>query len=401
MALHHNLRLMKWFNFFIDFKPYSPIAIVYFAQVTGSFASGLLVFSIFSIAISVFEIPTGIYSDKIGRRKTLILGAIASVVSLTFYAIGGTFWMLVLGAIFAGFQESFFSGNNDALIYDSLAETKEQDTFHEHLGKINSMFQLGLGTSALLASLLVGISLSFVFWVSVIPQVIALLIGLRLTEPKVHFARESGNMYVHFREALKKFKENYKLRDLSLSSILKFGMGEVSHQFTPAFIVTVWPVWALGIYRSLCNLFAYIGSRCSGNILNKFSAFKVLLIGQVLSIAIDIGAVWYPGVWSPILISLTSISFGISLIALQALMHKEFSDKQRATMGSINSLFGNIFFAVFAYLFGLVADHLGMAQPIIITNLLLLSVVYLYWRLFKNHQKEVLHPAFYRHHTMK
>lgn len=393
MALHNNLRLMKWFNFFSDFRPYSPIAIVYFSQVTGSFASGLLIFSIFSIAISAFEIPTGIYSDRNGRRKTLILGAVASVLSLACYAIGGTFWMLALGAVLAGLQESFFSGNNDALIYESLAETSEQDAFHEHLGNINSMFQVGLGTSALLASLFAGISLSLVFWISIIPQVIALLIGLRLTEPKVRFSRQSGNVYAHLKDALVAFRDNHKLRDLSLSSILKFGMGEVSHQFTPAFIITVWPVWALGIYRCLCNLFAFLGSRGSGRILRRFSSFKVLIAGQVLSVAIDIGAVAYPGVWSPILISITSVSFGLSLVALSALMHKEFGDRQRATMGSVNSLLGNVFFAVFAYAFGFVADRLGTSGPIIITNLLMLTVVYLYWRMFKNHRSELLNPV--------
>lgn len=388
--LHKNLRLMKWFNFFLDFKPYAPIAIIYFAQVTGSFASGLLIYSVFSISTSVFEIPTGIFSDKIGRKKTLILGALAGVLCVTCYAIGGTFWMLVVGAIFAGLQDSFFSGNNDSLIYDSLGETNEQASFATHLGKINSMFQVGLGLSALLAALLAGISLSLVFWVSVIPQIIVLVISFRLVEPKVHFTRTSGNIYVHFKQALKKFKQNHQLRDLSLASVLRFGMGEVAHQFLPAFVITVWPVWALGVFRALGNLFAFWGSTLAGRILKRFSSFKILIIGQLLDIGLTVVAVLYPTSWSPVLITLTSVFFGISLVALSALMHKEFSDEQRATMGSINSLFGNIFFAVFAYLFGLAADQLGPRDPIIITSLLSLVVVYLYWRLFKNHKREIL-----------
>lgn len=381
---------MKWFNFFLDFRPYAPIAIIYFSQVTGSFASGLFIYSIFSISTSIFEIPTGIYSDKIGRKKTLILGALAGVLSITCYAIGGTFWMLVLGAVLAGLQDSFFSGNNDALIYDSLAETKEQDSFFIHIGKINSLFQVGLGISSIVAVLLAGISLSLVFWVSVIPQIITLIIGFKFVEPKVHFVRNSGNLYGHFQEALQKFKQNYQLRNLSLASILNFGMGEVAHQFLPAFVITIWPVWALGVFRGMSNVFAFFGSMVSGRLLKKFSSFKILMVGQLLSIGLTVFAVLYPRMWSPLLLTLTSISFGISLVALSALMHKEFTDQQRATMGSINSLFGNIFFAVFAYIFGFVADQFGTRQPIIITSLLSLFVIYLYWKLFKGHQKEIL-----------
>lgn len=62
-----NIKFLTWFNFFTDFKLYSPVAILYFAQVTGSFALGMSIFSIAYVSAAFFEIPTGIYSDLIGR----------------------------------------------------------------------------------------------------------------------------------------------------------------------------------------------------------------------------------------------------------------------------------------------------------------------------------------------
>lgn len=379
---------MKWLNFFWNFKPYAPILIIYFVQETGSFANALLLFSIFSIAISIFEIPTGMYSDMIGRKRTLILGSLASIVSITCYAFGGSFLILVIGAVFAGLQESFFSGNNDALLYDTLGETNDQRSFAEHTGKINSTLQIALGISALLGGFIAGISFAYVLWLSVIPQIIALFISLRITEPKIHFEKISGNIFTNLKEAVHKFKNNFQLRNLSLSSIMGFGMGEVQNQFMPAFINTVWPVWALGIWKSAGKLCSFFGSSNAGYILKKFSSFTVLIVGQLLSISLTVVAVIFAGAWSPVVIALTSIPYGITTIALLSLMHAEFSDQQRATMGSINSLLGNIFFAVFAYAFGLVADYLGATSPIIITEILSLFLIYLYWILFKNHKKE-------------
>ena len=158
----------------------------------------------------------------------------------------------------------------------------------------------------------------------------------------------------------------------------------MQHQFTPAFISTVWPIWSLGIYRSLCNVAAFFGSYNAGKMLQKFSSFRVLIAGELIGMVITLIAVLFPGVWSPILIASTSVTFGITLVSLNALMQKEFSDTQRATMGSINSLFGNIFFALFAYLFGVMADHLGTRGPIMISEFLGLSVAYIYWKLFRN-----------------
>src|SRR5688572_21114534 len=101
MTSQRNIRIVTWFNFCNDFRPYSAIAILYFAQVTGSFALGLLVFSVASISKSLFEVPTGLWSDNVGRKKAMVWGAVASSVSILLYALGGSFWMLAVGAVFA------------------------------------------------------------------------------------------------------------------------------------------------------------------------------------------------------------------------------------------------------------------------------------------------------------
>src|SRR3989338_3380316 len=126
--VHKNIRLLTWFNFFTDLRLYAPIAIIYFAKVTGSYALGMSIFSIVYISSAFFEIPTGMLSDYLGRRKTVIMGAVGAVAYAIFYAIGGSFWILAIGAIFEGLSRSFYSGNNDALLYDSLLEkNREKD----------------------------------------------------------------------------------------------------------------------------------------------------------------------------------------------------------------------------------------------------------------------------------
>jgi len=97
MVLHKNIKLLTWFNFFTDFRLYAPIAIIYFARVSGSYALGMSIFSITMISSALFEIPTGIFSDKIGRKKTVILGALLAVLYSLFYALGQSFFMLSIG----------------------------------------------------------------------------------------------------------------------------------------------------------------------------------------------------------------------------------------------------------------------------------------------------------------
>src|SRR6266542_3847501 len=133
LPVSRNLHLLGWFNFWADFRPYGPIAILYYSQVTGSYAHGMSIFSVAMLAQSLFELPTGVLSDMVGRKRTVVYGAVAGVFALIFYAIGGTYLALLTGAIFEGVGRAFYSGNNDALLYDTLAEMGQRETFQEYL----------------------------------------------------------------------------------------------------------------------------------------------------------------------------------------------------------------------------------------------------------------------------
>lgn len=87
------------------------------------------VFSIGMVSSALLEIPTGIFSDKIGRKKTILLGSISSVVFIFIYAMATSYQMLLMGAVIAGFSRSLFSGNNEALLHDSLKENGIEKNF--------------------------------------------------------------------------------------------------------------------------------------------------------------------------------------------------------------------------------------------------------------------------------
>ncbi len=79
MNIEKNIKLLSWLNFCTDFVFFAPVAILYFAHVTGSYALGMSIFSLAYVSSAIFEVPTGIISDLVGRKKTTILGAASSV----------------------------------------------------------------------------------------------------------------------------------------------------------------------------------------------------------------------------------------------------------------------------------------------------------------------------------
>lgn len=75
-----NVLLLSLIQFFNQINFYSVIIILYFTDITGSYMLGMSIFSITTISTAILEIPTGILSDKIGRKKTIVIGSICSIV---------------------------------------------------------------------------------------------------------------------------------------------------------------------------------------------------------------------------------------------------------------------------------------------------------------------------------
>jgi MFS family permease len=97
-----------------------------------------------------------------------------------------------------------------------------------------------------------------------------------------------------------------------------------------------------------------------------------------------------PTIFSPIILSVPSVLYGVGSVAEKTLMQKEFSNHQRATMSSLNSLGGSIGFALMSVFLGSLADTVGPAKALIILTIISLPIIYLYWLLFKNDRKIVV-----------
>lgn len=384
MSVHRNIRLLAWFNFFEDFRPYAPIAVLYFVQVTGSFALGMAVFSVSMISSSVFEVPTGIISDMVGRRRTMMLGSIASTLCVLLWAIGGSFAVLALGSVFAGLGTAFFSGNNNAFLHDTLKQEGMVEEYSHFLGRTSSLFQVGLGTSALIGGFFAEQALSYAMWAGVIPPMICIALTFFMVEPRVNDRSVDTNVFHHLRESFRRFRENGKLRALSLASILDYGVGQAQFEFIPAFLASLWPLWAVGIARTVAHSMAFMSFWFAGGVLRRVEPFKALMIGKATSHVVDLFAFSSRTVLSPLILSCMSIFFGVKLVSENTLLQREFSDQQRATMASMTQFAGSLVFAVAAIVFGYFADHIGITKTLIISELILFSGLLLYWKAFRH-----------------
>jgi len=365
--MERNIKLLALFNFFTDFNFYSAILILYFAKITGSYTLAMSLYSVAMVSSAVFEIPTGIFSDKIGRKKTITLGAIFALSSVVYYAIGISYWFLFIGALFEGLSRAFYSGNNNAFLHDSLSELKKSDSYDHYLGKVSAMFQVALTIGTVIGSVIAYFSFAWVMWLSVIPQGVCVIISLFFLEPRKHTGK-STNIYAHLTDSLRVIWKNEKLRLLSLEDIISFGVGESAFQFKSAFIATLWPTWAIGIAKTLSFAGGGVSFWYAGKLIKKFGAINVMLFDACINRVINFVSLLFPTIASPALMSSTSFLYGVTVVASNSLMQKEFTDTERATLASIVSFGGNSVFGIFSILLGLLADRFSPGGALLITQ---------------------------------
>lgn len=179
-----NVKLFTLFYTFYNFRLYSVLAVIYFYQITHSYALALSLFSVAQISQGLFEIPLGYYSDKYGRSNCLRTGAIASLMAVISYSIGSNYWMLLLGSIVDGTSFAASSGNNDALLYETLQESGKKNHYHHEFGKMNSWLELSGFVGVFVGSLVATRSLQLLFAISILPRAIATVISFGFCDPK-------------------------------------------------------------------------------------------------------------------------------------------------------------------------------------------------------------------------
>jgi len=135
---------------------YWPYMFLFVTQVRGLPASDFgLLKSIYYFAAMLAEVPLGIVADRLGRRTTLLLGALANSCGCALYVWGRGFSMYATAELAFALATALQSGADSALLFDAYAADGRAHQFARAKGSLEAIGLAGATAAFVLAGLLV------------------------------------------------------------------------------------------------------------------------------------------------------------------------------------------------------------------------------------------------------
>lgn len=366
------IKLSKWLMLIMP-----VVALFYNANGLDEFDIYLLQ-AIYSVSVAVLEIPSGYAADIVGRKKTLIIGAILGTLGFVIYSCSHSFTGFLIAEIILGVGGSFISGADSAMLYDTLAEANLKEKYLSMEGRLTSLGNAAETLAAILGGIIAGfLSYRHVYITQTLIAATAIPAALLLREPIRQKAQNLQSITGNFARILTVCK-NSLLHNPRLSSALLFssvtGVATLCMAWTAQvyFVenklteVSITPIWV--VLNLTVALFAAYALKTQEVLGRRFLLFAIttyipatyMLLG-VLPLFPAIICLW-----------LFYALRGYATPALKDLINQNCDSETRATVLSIRSLIYRLGFAGLGPLIGWIAGISNLSTALLTAGLLLL-----------------------------
>lgn len=155
--IQKDLQYIKFcgYGFFKNLRLYEPFLVLFFLSNQLTFLQIGLLYTIREITRNVLEIPAGIISDSMGRRKTMIASFGFYILSFLIFYSQSTFAFFVLAMLVYALGDAFRTGTHKAMIFDYLTIRGWENQKAAYYGHTRSFSQLGSAISSLVGGFMV------------------------------------------------------------------------------------------------------------------------------------------------------------------------------------------------------------------------------------------------------
>lgn len=347
-----------------------PIIVLFYNENGLNMKDILVLQGIYSISIVVLEIPSGYMADLWGRKKTIIYGSILGFVGYLIYCFSFNFWGFMFAEIILGVGQSFISGADSALLFETLANQKKQEQYVKHEGRLAAFGNLAEAIAGITGGLLATASLRFPFYAQTFVAFIAIPASIMLIEPVT--VKKISNKYKYIFEIINySLFTNNKLKwNIIFSSIVGCSTLTMAWFVQPFMKDINIPISWFGVIWTILNLSVAVTSFYILSI-KKLFGDKLLIISIAIILSLSYILVGFSNSFLGLFFIWIFYLFrGIATPLLKEYINILSPSEMRATILSIRNFLIRIIFAVTAPFFGYINDIYSLSTTLILAGII-------------------------------
>jgi MFS family permease len=339
----------------LSFTPVAiPVLVIFFQE------NGLDMFEIyllqaaFALAVAAFEVPGGLIADRVGKRKSLMMGFAIGGSAWVLYAMGHGFRTFLLCEVILAVGASLISGADSALLYDTLKALDREAEFEEHEGRARGYMMVTFAVCNILGGWIGTTSTRATLWAELVGPILAIVILVRMVEVQpVAPDKSLANAWKGYRTLVSdstRFirRHSYVRWHVVLMSLLIASATLLLWTYQPYMEVCGLPIWGFGVAFASFNLVSAGASRYAHKLEPALGPRKTLVLLMALEVATPLlmAILLHPAAFMAIWCHQLVRGSGRPILHAHILKFT-FADK-RATVLSFVSLSGRLLFAVLA-----------------------------------------------------
>lgn len=318
----------------------------------------------------IMEIPTGVFSDRISRKWSLVAASIVGVPVIPAIVFSDSFIVVLTAMSVGGISSALVSGTDIAILYDTVQALGREHEFKVIVGRMRWHASLSMAVSGMLGGLVAQMNMAYAWWAYFFAGLVALPIKLTLQEPPISRPLDRRESYLqHLGQSLRLSFRGDAAYFVFYAAIiwLFFSLGFWLWQ--PYLKLIGVPVAAFGFIYAGLNLVSGYASK-QVHILekrlgmrNSLLVIPLLLAGAFLLESQVVFRIAF------CFIALQAIASGFFSPLLEDYINKRIPSSRRATILSVKNMVNGLVFMLVSPLIGHIVDLYSLT-----TALLLMSV---------------------------
>ncbi|MCK9272361.1 MFS transporter [Candidatus Gracilibacteria bacterium] len=340
-----------------------------------SFGQALFLITLSGITATIFEVPSGVWADRFGRKKLYILGTILLILNLVFWALSTSFCCFIIAGIINGIGGAIISGNLEALVHDNLEEEGNEKEFRDIGSNSYISVFLGRAISASVSGFLFVVNPLLPVYFTLFSKIIILILTIFLKEP-TQILSVHKNDFLHLKETFNFLLKHKFIFNFMLILGLLSGIGNV-YFFTqqPYFRQLGFSIEFIGIIFTIGALFSALGSYLFKKISNYFNDKQILNIMLLMVFFVSVLFSLFQREFALVAVIIVSIMFGfVMTFGNNFLIHKV-PKNQKSTILSTFSFFIIICYSFFNIILSLIIGKVGLVNIYFVNIALIIFLI--------------------------